>query len=109
MFGTTSGSSAAMWLAADEGLANKDQVYAVLAKYFKAKPGDAVVADNYRFYHDRLVHDITPEKDGADTALDALKDIDPARYANVSSDVIIDGSFMATIREADFQKKIWGE
>ncbi|HLG70241.1 MAG TPA: ABC transporter substrate-binding protein [Chloroflexota bacterium] len=89
--------------------ANKPESMAILAKYLKAKPTDPAVEGNYTFYHDRLVHDITPEKAGADTALDALKAIDPARYANVSSDVIIDGSFMEEITKSGFQKKVWGE
>lgn len=92
---------------ADES--NKAESLVVLAKHLKAKPTDPAVEDNYRFYHNRLVHDITPEKDGADTALEALKAIDPGRYSNISSDVIIDASFMTSIRASGFQKSVWGE
>jgi len=84
-------------------------VLAILGRYLKAKPDDPAVESNYSFYHNRLAHDPYPDKDGADTALDALKSIDPARYANVSSDAILDGSFMTTIRNSGFLKTVWGE
>jgi NitT/TauT family transport system substrate-binding protein len=89
--------------------ANKSEVLAILGRYLKAKPDDPAVESNYSFYHNRLAHDPYPDKDGADTALDALKSIDPARYANVSSDAILDGSFMTTIRNSGFLKTVWGE
>ena len=89
--------------------ASKAESMAVLAKYLKSKPDDPTVADNYRFYHDRLAHDIYPDEDGADTALEAMKAIDPARFGNLTSDVIIDGSYMDAIRRSGFQKSVWGE
>ncbi|HEX6511813.1 MAG TPA: ABC transporter substrate-binding protein [Chloroflexota bacterium] len=92
---------------ADE--ASKDQSLAILGRYLKAKPEDAAVQDNYRFYHARLAHDITPEKEGADTALEALKSIDPGRYANVTSESLIDASFMDKLKSSGFLKSVWGE
>lgn len=91
---------------ADE--ANKDEVYTILAKYFKTKPDDPSVASNYAFYHQRLAQDITPELAGAQTALDALKDIDPPRYANVSASALIDASYMNVVRDSGFLKTMWG-
>jgi ABC-type nitrate/sulfonate/bicarbonate transport system substrate-binding protein len=92
---------------ADES--NKAEVLPILARYFKTKPDDPSVEDNYRFYHQRLVHDIYPDKDGADTTLEALRAIDSSRYASVSSEAIIDGSYMARIRDSGFQKQVWSQ
>ncbi|HLG70243.1 MAG TPA: ABC transporter substrate-binding protein [Chloroflexota bacterium] len=92
---------------ADE--ANKDEVYAILGKYFKTKPDDPTVASNYAFYHQRLAKDPTPEVAGAQTALDALKTIDPPRYANISAEALIDPSYMNAVRDSGFLKAIWGE
>ena len=89
--------------------ANKKQSEAVLAQYLKTQPDDPAVENNYRFYHDRLAHDLYPDKEGADTALEAMKAIDPGRYSSMTSDLIIDSSFASELRASGFQKAIWGE
>jgi len=82
---------------------------ALLAKYLKTSPDDPNVVNAYKFYHQRLVHDIYPDKDGADTILESLKQIDPQRYGSLTSDAVIDSSFMTTLRNSGFQKTVWGE
>jgi len=88
---------------------NKVESKAILASYLKTKPDDKVVEDSYAAYHNRVAHDPFPDKEGVDSALDALKTIDPGRYSSMSSESVLDTSFMTAIRASGFLKTVWGE
>ena len=49
-----------------------------------------------------------PERDGVETILETLRAIDPAAYAAVTVDDIVDSSYMETIQASGFLETIWG-
>jgi ABC-type nitrate/sulfonate/bicarbonate transport system substrate-binding protein len=81
---------------ADE--ANKADVMADMARELKLSPGDAQLQAAYDAYHARSAGDPFPDKNGIDTILGALKDIDPKQFGSITADDIIDASFMTKIR-----------
>lgn len=77
---------------------NKPEVMPVMAKLLRADANDAQLAQIYDAYHNRPAADPTPNRDGVDAVIKALKDIDPQRYGSVTSDQVTDSSFMAKLR-----------
>jgi NitT/TauT family transport system substrate-binding protein len=87
---------------------NRGVVLPIMAQQLKLDPSDPLVAATYDFYHDRLARDPRPERDGVETILETLRVIDPAAYAAVTVDDIVDASYMETIQASGFLETIWG-
>jgi NitT/TauT family transport system substrate-binding protein len=81
---------------------NKQESLKVLAKDLKANPSDPVVESNYDAYRKRLFVDPTPDAASAQIILDALKSIEPARYASVMPDQVIDPSWGQALRASGY-------
>lgn len=87
---------------------NRDAVLPIMARQLKLDPSDPLVAATYDFYHDRLARDPRPEREGVETILDTLRDIDPAAYSAVGVDDIVDSSYLEGIQASGFLENIWG-
>ncbi|HLY67623.1 MAG TPA: ABC transporter substrate-binding protein, partial [Chloroflexota bacterium] len=77
---------------------NKADSMAEISKMLRMKPDDPQVAQIYDAYRTRPATNPYPDKAGMDTVLEAYKGIDAQRYASITSDQIIDGSFMDKLR-----------
>lgn len=77
---------------------NKSDVMALMAKLLRMKADEPQLAAIYDAYHNRPARDPYPDKAGIETILEALRGIDSARYGKVTSDQVIDESFMTRIR-----------
>jgi len=87
---------------------NRALVLPVMAQKLKLDPADPAVADAYDFYHDRLARNPRPDREGAETIIDALREIDPAAYATLTPDQVADPSYMDAIQASGFLDRIWG-
>ncbi len=54
-----------------------------MAKRLNLDPADPAGAAAYDFYHDRLARNRRPDREGAQTIIDAPREIDPATYATI--------------------------
>ncbi|HLG70318.1 MAG TPA: ABC transporter substrate-binding protein [Chloroflexota bacterium] len=77
---------------------NKADVMALMAKLLRMDVNSPELASIYNAYHTRAATDPTPDKAGIDTILDALKSADPNRYGSLTSDQLLDPSFMAKLK-----------
>ena len=77
---------------------NQADVLPALAKEMKLDPGSPLIRTGYDAMRGRLSTDPYPDTLGVQTLLDALKQIDPARYGPMTPDKIIDTGFMDKIR-----------
>ncbi len=80
---------------------NRSEAIASMAKDLKRQPDDPLVADVYAA-ESRKTAMHTPYALALDTILTALRGIDSARYASLTTDQVIDGSFMAKLRADGF-------
>jgi NitT/TauT family transport system substrate-binding protein len=79
---------------------NRTEVMALMAKLLKMSPDQPELAGIYEAYHSRAAVDPYPDKAGVDTILDAMRSADANRYGKLTSDQIIDSSFMDKLRAA---------
>ena len=77
---------------------NKADVLPLMAKLLRMKEDDPQLAVIYEAYHNRPAANPYPDKAGIDTILEAMKSTDANRYGSITSDQVIDGSFMAKLR-----------
>lgn len=89
--------------------ANRDEVLPVMARKLKLDPADPAVADAYDFYRERLARDPYPDREGAETILDALRSIEPEIFASATPEQMLDPSYMAAIRASGFLESVWGQ
>ena len=90
-------------------LANRDESMAIMARHLELEPTEPAVADAYAFYSQRLARDISPDREGAETILEALKAIDPSTYGGLTSETVLEPAYMQTIRASGFLRSVWGE
>lgn len=88
--------------------ANRAEVLPLMARQLKLDPSDPTVADAYEYFHVRLRHDPTPDRDGAEAILDALRGIDPAVYQTLTVDDVFDSSYMNTLVASGFVQAVYG-
>jgi NitT/TauT family transport system substrate-binding protein len=79
---------------------NRADVMAVMGKQLRTNPDETRLAAIYDAYHSRPAKNPYPDKAGMETILAALKGEDATRYGSITSDQVIDGSFMAKINPA---------
>jgi NitT/TauT family transport system substrate-binding protein len=87
--------------------ANREEVLPVMAKQIKRDPTDPAVLEAYDFYYDRLAKNPYPDREGAETLLDALRSIDPALYGSMTPEQILDPSYMSAIQASGFIDQVW--
>jgi NitT/TauT family transport system substrate-binding protein len=87
--------------------ANRAEVLPVMANQLKREPTDSAVADAYDFYHQRLARNPYPDREGAETLLDALRSIDPEAYGSLTPEQILDGSYVNTLQTSGFLDALW--
>ncbi|HLY67446.1 MAG TPA: ABC transporter substrate-binding protein [Chloroflexota bacterium] len=86
--------------------ANKADSMTMLAKDLKTSPTDPLVAAAYEGGHRRHLGNPLPVKSAYDGLIDILKTIDPAQYGSVTSDQVIEPSFVATLQAQGVTKAI---
>ncbi len=90
--------------------ANKQASLETIAKYQKHDPTDPTVLDGYNQYSgDVLAKDPYPDPAGMDAILDGLKSLDPARFGSLTTDKVLQPSFMADLRSSGYLKSVWGD
>ncbi|HEX6510783.1 MAG TPA: ABC transporter substrate-binding protein [Chloroflexota bacterium] len=77
---------------------NKAEVTALMGKLLRTEGGDAKLEEIYQAYHTRPSTDPTPDRQGMDSVIGAMKQIDPQRYGSITTDQVIDPSFMAKLK-----------
>jgi ABC-type nitrate/sulfonate/bicarbonate transport system substrate-binding protein len=88
--------------------ANRAEVLPLMARQLKLDASDPTVADAYEYFHVRLKRDPTPDRDGAEAILDALRGIDPAVYQTLTVDDVFDSSYMNTLVASGFVQAVYG-
>ena len=88
--------------------ANRAEVLPLMARQLKLDPSDPTVADAYEYFHVRLKRDPTPDRDGAEAILDALRGIDPAVYQTFTVEDVLDSSYMNTLVASGFVQAVYG-
>jgi len=76
---------------------NRTDVMAVMGKQLRTSASGSRLAAIYDAYHARPAKDPSPDKAGIETILTALKGEDAGRYGSLTSDQVIDASFMNKI------------
>jgi ABC-type nitrate/sulfonate/bicarbonate transport system substrate-binding protein len=78
---------------------NRTEAMTYLAREMKLNAGDPLVKAAYDAFSARLGADPFPDAAGMDLILEALKSIDAGRYGALTSQSVIEPSFMAAIRQ----------
>jgi ABC-type nitrate/sulfonate/bicarbonate transport system substrate-binding protein len=79
---------------------NKAEVMTLMGKLLRIDANDPHLLEVYEAYHTRPAPDPSPDKLGMDTVLEALRAEDPDRFGKITSEQVIDASFMAKLKPA---------
>jgi hypothetical protein len=74
----------------------------------KVEPDDPQVGLGWETYQTDA-HDPTPDVDGAQAVIDALKQTDATRYNALTPDSVIDSTYMSALKATGFLKQVWGD
>jgi NitT/TauT family transport system substrate-binding protein len=87
---------------------HRKEVEAIIASNLKVEPDDPQVGLGWETYQTDA-HDPTPDVDGAQAVIDALKQTDATRYNALTPDSVIDSTYMSALKATGFLKQVWGD